>query len=512
MNPHSLIDDIRYKSVCFDFNFEAIELTGSDVQLFLHRQTTQNFEKLPNQEFTWASFLDPQGRILSYFLALKSLDKTILLFDGSFKEAILHKLNTFIVSEDVNFQELGITNVSIRVGAQVKPTHDQYFSALMFSEPSVISLNALVKTTNYQDYKIWEKFQGIPSLKPENFKEEIINNHRLFECALDLKKGCFPGQETVSKIFNNRGAAFYPVLLNSQEKIEDPILLKDERKIGERSDLLLVDKGYLYQAKIIRDFRVHNLELDFKSNNELIKGTVLYYPFYQTEPKLKSQECYDRAVKLSQQNQNEQALSWLEIARELDPTNPDVYEIKGVIFGQLAQLDEAIKVMKELLEVQPDSIMAHTNLSLFFMKQGKIEEAEDHKAKATLATFLNLGKQAQEKKKKQSLVEEKKQKQLDRKKMFEQVLEIDPEDSLALFGMADFYFEEQNYTLCLEYVERVLASDPKYSTAYLLKSKALLADNNKEKAKETLKMGILIAGQKGDLMPANEMQSLLLDC
>ena len=38
--------------------------------------------------------------------------------------------------------------------------------------------------------------------------------------------------------------------------------------------------------------------------------------------------------------------------------------------------------MDKLIEVDPDSIMAHSNKSLYLMKLGKIEEAEVEKEKA----------------------------------------------------------------------------------------------------------------------------------
>ena len=43
--------------------------------------------------------------------------------------------------------------------------------------------------------------------------------------------------------------------------------------------------------------------------------------------------------------------------------------------------------MKRLTEINPQEIMAHTNLSVYYMKQGRIEDAENEKAEATALQF-----------------------------------------------------------------------------------------------------------------------------
>ena len=45
------------------------------------------------------------------------------------------------------------------------------------------------------------------------------------------------------------------------------------------------------------------------------------------------------------------------------------------------KLDEAIALMKRLVEIDPEEIMAHSNLSVYYMQQGRIEDAEWKKVK-----------------------------------------------------------------------------------------------------------------------------------
>jgi Flp pilus assembly protein TadD len=77
----------------------------------------------------------------------------------------------------------------------------------------------------------------------------------------------------------------------------------------------------------------------------------------------------------------------IEKAIKEDPRNEDAYELLGVVYARESQFNEAITAMKKLEELNPDSVMAKTNLSIFYMKIGDKETAEDYKAKATVAQF-----------------------------------------------------------------------------------------------------------------------------
>ena len=143
------------------------------------------------------------------------------------------------------------------------------------------------------------------------------------------------------------------------------------------------------------------------------------------------------------------------------------------------------------------------------MKLGKIEEAEEEKAQATVKSFSHFGKEAQAKK---ALEEKAEQDRLEierREGMFKQVLEIDPEDTLANYGMADVSFKRELWSDAEAYLQKVISADPKYSVAYLLLGKTQEKMNLIPEASSTLNTGIKIASNQGDLMPANEMQQIL---
>ncbi len=267
----------------------------------------------------------------------------------------------------------------------------------------------------------------------------------------------------------------------------------------------------ILHVSLIRDLRVEGKKIEFLTTAGLKKvGRVSYLPFYRNQNyKEIASELYHFGVDSFQESKNELALSFMSKSIEFAPDFSDAYESIGVILGRLEEYDKAINWMDKLLRVNPASVMAHTNKSLYLMKLGKIEEAEAEKALATVKSFSVFGEEAKLKK---MLEEEKKKKEEDmarREKMFYQVLDIDPEDTVALFGLGDIAFYREQFKNSVTYLEKVVTLDEKYSVAYLMLGKALEAVGNLDRASQVYKKGIDVASKRGDMMPANEMQSRL---
>ena len=143
------------------------------------------------------------------------------------------------------------------------------------------------------------------------------------------------------------------------------------------------------------------------------------------------------------------------------------------------------------------------------MKMGNIETAEDFKSQATFLNFELLGDEAEVKRKEKELAAKKLAERDRREGMFLQVLEMDSEDSMANNGMGEIKFEKAEYEKAKIYFKNAINGNSKYSVAYLGLAKCLYHLEEKEELKTTLKKGIEIASKNGDLMPANEMQTLL---
>ena len=507
-----MLDTYRYSAGKFPVSFVLLKLSGSDVESFLQNQSTYNFSDLSLDHFHLMSFLDPQGRLEFYCWCLRGKSDVTLLVPKLLKQSALDRLNRFLISEDVQIADQGLSLWNFHLGPEIQNMQlPSGFRGLVFEEEAFISESSLesVRTISTDEVDLWRSLNGWPDFEGKDFRSEIINNLRLYDLSVSPKKGCYPGQETVSKIATRRGAAYGPVLLETTFPLEVGAIFSFDKKVGE----ILSNhtwNGTLYSAAtLLRDFRVSGMKVHFLQNSRELEATVHYYPLLTSSLQEKAKDLFYSATEAFKVDNFAEAERLLRKSIELDPKFGDAYESLGVMLGRLNRFPEAIELMDQLTSVDPSSVLAHTNKSLFLMKLGKIDEAEDQKSLATLKSFKKFGDEA--KLKEQMLLEKKAQEEewSGRENMFRQVLEIDEEDTLANYGIGAIAVERKEWPRAITHLEKVLAADPNYSVAYLALGKAYKGAGLRDRAKQVWESGVAIAAKKGDLMPANQMQSEL---
>lgn len=501
-------------------DWSLIKVTGVDREAFFQGQVTNDLSKIAINEAQLSARLNRTGKIQSFFYIAKLQDCLFLLCPAELTSSIKEDFEKFIIMDDVTLEDQN-TELWLRFNSFLlddeTETPAPFFDFNFYGLIARFCLKKHPTLPNTDEVEL-EKIRilnGWPKWGSDVNNSNFINDSMLNEIAISYSKGCFLGQETVSKIENNRGAAYYPMLLKLDSYLDCTSFQKTDFQIshlGEerKAGVLHYQVGELLQVELFRDFRVIGRKLELKFGDTIFRATVLDLPFYKNNSRLDiAQELYHQGVETFQAHDLNGAMDYLKKALAFDPGLADAYETLGVMLGRIEKYEEAIIWMDKLLKVSPQSVMAHTNKSLFLMKMGKIEEAEAEKSLATVKSFAVFGQVAQLKKR---LAEEQKKKEEDvfrREKMFMQVLEIDQEDTIALFGMADIYFQRKDFNSAVNNLEKVISVDPNYSTAYLLLGKAFESLANGQRAISTYQAGILIASKRGDMMPANEMQSRL---
>lgn len=492
-----------YRSAQVALELASCAIQGDDAVTFVDGQSTQAL----SPEWTFHVFVDRTGRVESYFLARTRASSVEALVPTALLERFQHRFEKFVVSEDVTLSSAMPGVWWIAMGPEPLASGDDanlageraFISQQRFSGVDVASESAWVE---------WCLAQGIPLLTTPEGVGDIVNQSPLFAAGVSLAKGCFPGQEVVAKIHNNRGAAWAPTLL---ELIDGPIpsapeILLEGKVVAKLQLERVVDGKYLF-ASVLRDMRVDGIELVGPEGQRLrTKGL----PLYPQTPRQRAQDVYHLGTdEFAKGNEAAAAQAW-ELAILVDPSFADAYEAMGVMLGRQKNYAAGEAWMRRLLVADPESIMAHTNLSLFLMQQNRIQEAEDHKAKATLATFASYGKKAATDRALKEQAEKAESERQQRESMFRQVLEIDPEDPLANHGLGTISLERGDYAQAQAFLEAVLRADPNYAVAYLALGKALSAQQLFSDARRVWSDGVKVAAKRGELMPANEMQSLLL--
>jgi Flp pilus assembly protein TadD len=91
---------------------------------------------------------------------------------------------------------------------------------------------------------------------------------------------------------------------------------------------------------------------------------------------------YDEAVKLKEQNDLEGAVAKLQEIVQEHPNHTLSHSALSVYLQKIGRNDEAIQHAIKVTELEPNDPFSFTQLSVIYVRCGKIQEAEDAKARA----------------------------------------------------------------------------------------------------------------------------------
>jgi len=537
-----------------------ISAKGSDLFNYLQTQTTNDVNELKIWQGQNNAIVDRKARVISTFsLHRTGKDSAVILVETIQKENLLNHLNSFLFREDVTLtlsnhfilalqgpksQELikHFTQSSDYIPEKPNDVCEFIFEelpclaiaksltgeegcALIFqTESKETVMHELLKfeqqsfVTQIDDHtkEVFRIEAGIPSYGKDISDKNILPETGLEHSSVSYNKGCYIGQEVIARIktYGAPNFALMGLIIEGESlPLLDSEIVFDSKKLGVIKSSIF---SYSLQknialAYIQKDHRSPDIDFDVIIDNKSYKIRTCLLPFYQPQTrKDHSKILQDKALKLYQEQDDlDQPVALLREAIELDPKNATAYEALGVFLSKQNKLDEAISLMKRLVEIDPEEIMAHSNLSVYYMQQGRIEDAEREKGEATALQFEkaiaeNMAKKTTEDKVKQDLAEREQKISL-----FKQVLEIDPIDQVANFGLGSVYHDLKRYEEALPPLQTVIKENKDYSAAYVLLGKTMEKLSRQNEAIQAYQEGIAVASRKGDLMPLKEMQQKL---
>ena len=95
-----------------------------------------------------------------------------------------------------------------------------------------------------------------------------------------------------------------------------------------------------------------------------------------------AEDHYYAALDLVLEGHHEQAIEQYRLALAADPKFTDALHGLSRSLQDLNRFDEAIAVSRQISEIDPDDILAHTSLSILYQKKGMVPEAEAEGNKA----------------------------------------------------------------------------------------------------------------------------------
>jgi len=543
------VDQVR--NHCGYFPLEdwcIISAKGQETFSFLQTQTTNDVLQIQLGQGQYNAITDRQARLIANFSIHRVEEhEAWILVDTSQKELLLNHLERYHFREDVQFTALNCKLLALqgpksplileqvfenqnlpekpndtiqltldgnRVDIIMKSLTGDEGHILCFQNELEDNLIQKLLKISTPPVKVSENARevlrieaGIPIFGKDMDQKNILPETGLEHTSVSYNKGCYIGQEVIARI-KTYGAPNFALMGLTVEGLDLPpfngILRLEKKKIGTiKSSVHSVTLNKVISlAYIHKEHRSPDIDLEVTIENKTFKVKTCLLPFYQSQTrKDHSKRLLTQALQIYKEQDD------LDRPIELDAKNAEAYEALGVFLAKQDKLDEAIALMKRLTEINPKEIMARTNLSVYYMKQGRIEDAEIEKGEATALQFEQLIEKNMAKKLKKKEAELKKKEMEDRVGMFIKVLEIDPKDQVANFGLGSIYLETGRYQEGLEPLKTVIEEYQDYSAAYLLLGKTWEKLSNQEEAIKTYKKGIAAASKKGDLMPLKDMQN-----
>lgn len=104
----------------------------------------------------------------------------------------------------------------------------------------------------------------------------------------------------------------------------------------------------------------------------------------ENDSRQRAEDHYYAALDLVAEGEQEGALAEYEKSLAADPTFTEAMHGMARALQDLNRLDEAIAIAKRIAELDPEDVLAHTSLSVFYQKKGMIPEAEAEGNKARI--------------------------------------------------------------------------------------------------------------------------------
>src|SRR5439155_2026960 len=192
-----------------------LRVTGSDRLRFLNGQITNDVRKATDTVAIGACVLNAKGRINAHIFVSAAPDCYFVDADPELREALLARLERYVIADDVQIEDVTDRLSIFHAWSSIAPTLSdcRIVGARRFAEPGWDIWNDaaihdavaqhLSSMFDLLDPSIAETMrleQGIPRWGRELTEEIIPIEANLEERTVDYEKGCYIGQEVISRI------------------------------------------------------------------------------------------------------------------------------------------------------------------------------------------------------------------------------------------------------------------------------------------------------------------------
>jgi folate-binding protein YgfZ len=520
-------------------DYALFRLSGVDVASYLQRRTSNDVLALAVGESHTNAFLDKTARIQCLFHLTRFADEDFLaIVESPLVETFEKEVLKFKIMERFELEQDKSTPLVLWINLSETPENvfpmPTFFmgksakNAVLSIGEQAPALEAQVLTPN--TFRSLQTLWGVPRYGEDYTSETQLPETTWESFAVSYTKGCFLGQETVAKVNTYGGlkqtlmGLFFEgqsVEITPQSEAFVQNNTGESMKAGYWASAVQWEKGTYALAYLNRAFREPNQTLNVEVGKQIFSAQVELMPFLNlgTANEDKAQRLYDAVM---QQFVEGDLNGSIEAMRRLVETYPLFWQAQeglAVLLGRAERYEEAMEVLQNLIQKNPNWVMAYTNLSIYALRLGSKEEAENWKAEGTrVAMRLKMQEVMAQKKAQQSEEEAEAERQAqflarrqqlqERIGLFQQALDFSPNDALAYYGLATAYHELEDFTHAVESYAKTIELNPKHSKAFVGWAECLLALGEKKALQNVLQKGIEVASHKGDLQPLARLKEL----
>lgn len=194
----------------------VLRVGGSEARHFLQGLITNDMEHVSGTNAIHAALLTPQGKILFDFFVVADGDGLLLELSKEQIPALAKRLTFYKLRADVTFEDLSETHLVAALWGSPCP---QLASGVCFADPRLADLGARIildretappesDEVSEDDYHAYRINLGVPEGGLDYEFEAAFPHEANFDLlgGVDFKKGCYVGQEVVSRM-EHRGTA-----------------------------------------------------------------------------------------------------------------------------------------------------------------------------------------------------------------------------------------------------------------------------------------------------------------
>jgi folate-binding protein YgfZ len=204
------------QAIFFDLSKRAkFRITGTDRLRFLNGQITNDLRKASERSAIEACILNAKGKTDAHIYVSASGDSFLVDAAADLRETLKLRLERYVIADDVQIEDASDQFSLFRALSQEPPTveHGRIVSVRRFAEPgwdiwgdatryrvSLEELSSRWALCDSDAAEVMRIEQGIPRWGRELTNEIIPIEANLEQRAIDYQKGCYIGQEVISRI------------------------------------------------------------------------------------------------------------------------------------------------------------------------------------------------------------------------------------------------------------------------------------------------------------------------